>query len=105
MLKKQVDGNSLTIEDVVAIARARSGEVSLTPAAVERMRGSRALIDRLADGDEPIYAVNTGVGFLANVRIPREDLDRLQRNVIRSHAVGVGEALPREVVRAMMPTG
>ena len=59
-------------------------------------------IDRLAAGDEPIYAVNTGVGLLADVRIPREDLDQLQRNVMRSHAAGVGEPLAREVVRAMM---
>jgi histidine ammonia-lyase len=66
------------------------------------MQASRELIDRLAAGDAPIYAVNTGVGLLANVRIPREDLDRLQRNVIRSHSAGVGDPLAREVVRAMM---
>jgi histidine ammonia-lyase len=66
------------------------------------MEESRALIDRLAAGDAPIYAVNTGVGLLANRRIPRGDLDQLQRNVIRSHAVGVGEPLSRHAVRAMM---
>jgi histidine ammonia-lyase len=66
------------------------------------MENSRALIDHLAAGDDPIYAVNTGVGLLANVRIPRGELDQLQRNVIRSHCVGVGEPLSREVVRAMM---
>ena len=66
------------------------------------MEDSRALIDSLAAGGAPIYAVNTGVGLLANVRIPREDLDQLQRNVIRSHCVGVGEPLARDVVRAMM---
>jgi histidine ammonia-lyase len=97
-----LDGNSLTVEAVGAIARARTSDVSLTEAAVERMSASRALIDRLAAGDEPIYAVNTGVGLLANVRIPREDLDQLQRNVIRSHSVGVGEPMARETVRAMM---
>jgi histidine ammonia-lyase len=66
------------------------------------MEVSRALIDRLAAGDDPIYAVNTGVGLLANVRIPRDELDQLQRNVIRSHCVGVGEPLSREAVRAMI---
>jgi histidine ammonia-lyase len=66
------------------------------------MERSRAAVDTLATGDAPIYAVNTGVGYLANVRIPREDLDRLQSNVIRSHAAGVGEPLAREVVRAMV---
>src|SRR6266481_2023697 len=97
-----LDGNTLTVADVVSVSRARTAEVTLAPAAMERMESSRALIDRLADGDEPIYAVNTGVGLLANVRIPREDLDQLQRNVIRSHSAGVGDPLAREIVRAMM---
>jgi histidine ammonia-lyase len=98
----QLDGNSLTIQDVCAAARARTAEVSLTPDAVARMEASRAVIDRLAAGEDPIYAVNTGVGLLADTRVPREDLDQLQRNVIRSHAVGVGDPLARDVVRAMM---
>jgi len=93
-----LDGNSLTIENVRAIDL----PVTLAPAARAAMERSRALIERLAAGDDPIYAVNTGVGLLADVRIPREDLDQLQRNVIRSHAVGVGDPLPRDVVRAMM---
>ncbi len=97
-----LDGRSLELSAVCAIARARTGEVGLAPAATERMEASRAVIERLAAGDDPIYAVNTGVGLLADVRIPREELDQLQRNVIRSHAAGVGEALAREVVRGMM---
>src|SRR5581483_8057771 len=68
----------------------------------ERMTASRNVVEQLAAGDAPIYAVNTGVGLLANVRIPPEDLERLQANVIRSHCAGVGEPLAREVVRAMM---
>ena len=96
-----LDGNSLTLPGVLEAAAARA-PVELSPAAVERMNASRALIERLAAGDDPIYAVNTGVGLLANVRIPREDLDQLQRNVIRSHCAGVGDPLPRETVRAMM---
>src|SRR5690242_19169322 len=97
----QLDGNQLTIDQVCSVARGM-GRVSLGRAAREAMERSRALIDRLAAGEDPIYAVNTGVGLLANVRVSREDLDRLQRNVIRSHAAGVGEPLSREVVRAMM---
>jgi len=97
----ELDGRSLTVAAVAAAAR--GGEaVSLAASAVAAMERSRALIDRLAAGDDPIYAVNTGVGLLADVRIPREDLDQLQRNVIRSHAAGVGEPLGGEVVRAMM---
>jgi histidine ammonia-lyase len=98
----EIDGSHLTIEDTCAVANAHTAEVRLATAAVDAMRRSRDLIDRLAAGDAPIYAVNTGVGLLANVRIPREELDQLQRNVIRSHAAGVGDALSRSVVRAMI---
>jgi histidine ammonia-lyase len=97
-----LDGNSLTIADTCSIARARTAEVRLTPAAYDHMNASRALVERLAVGDAPIYAVNTGVGLLADVRIPAGDLELLQRNVIRSHCAGVGDPLTREVVRAMM---
>ena len=97
----ELDGENLTISQVRDVARS-AAPVALSPAAVAKMNASRTLIDRLAAGDEPIYAVNTGVGLLADVRIPREDLDQLQRNVVRSHAAGVGDPLPREVVRAMM---
>ncbi|HUI55878.1 MAG TPA: histidine ammonia-lyase [Bryobacteraceae bacterium] len=98
----QLDGNHLTITETCAAARSHAADVSLTPQAIAAMQGSRALVDRLAAGETPIYAVNTGVGLLADKSIPLEDLDRLQRNVIRSHCTGVGEPLPREVVRAMM---
>ena len=97
----QLDGEHLTIADVRAVARG-GAEVAIVPAAAARMQASRAVIDRLAAGDQPIYAVNTGVGLLADVRVSREDLDQLQRNVIRSHSAGVGEPLARDVVRAMM---
>ena len=101
MTTVHLDGESLSISEVRRVA-ALGAHVELADSAAEKMNVSRALIERLAAGEEPIYAVNTGVGLLADVRIPREDLDRLQRNVIRSHAAGVGEPLAREVVRAMM---
>jgi histidine ammonia-lyase len=97
-----IDGLHLTIADVCSVSRARTSNISLAPAANRAMERSRALIDRLAAGDDPIYAVNTGVGLLADQRVSREQLDQLQRNVIRSHCTGVGDPLPREVVRAMM---
>lgn len=97
-----LDGNHLTIGETCSTARARTADVRLAPAAYQQMNASRALVDRLAAGDAPIYAVNTGVGLLADVRIPPADLERLQRNVIRSHCAGVGDPLGREVVRAMM---
>ena len=101
MTTLQLDGESLTIGDVRRVA-VEGARVEIASCAIGKMAASRALVERLAAGDEPIYAVNTGVGLLADVRIPRDDLDLLQRNVIRSHAAGVGDPLAREVVRAMM---
>jgi histidine ammonia-lyase len=98
----ELDGQHLSIGETCSIARARTAKVTLAPSAREQMNASRALVDRLAAGDAPIYGVNTGVGLLASMRIPPADLARLQLNVIRSHAAGVGEPLEREVVRAMM---
>jgi histidine ammonia-lyase len=96
-----LDGDHLSIEDVISVA---SGDdaVSLAPQSVERMLRSRAVVERLAAADAPVYGVNTGVGLLADVRVPQADLEQLQRNVIRSHAAGVGEPLARDEVRAMM---
>jgi len=96
-----VDGNSLTIEQVCAIARGQRA-VSISPGAVAAMERSRAVVEKLAAGDEPVYAVNTGVGLLADVRVSPEEMEDLQRNVVRSHCVGVGEPMAREQVRAMM---
>jgi histidine ammonia-lyase len=95
-----IDGERLTIEQVWAGAEGEP--VSIAPQALENMRRSRAQVERLAAGDEPVYGVNTGVGLLADVRIEPNALDQLQRNVVRSHAAGVGEPLARAQVRAMM---
>src|SRR5271165_1115818 len=97
----QLDGESLTISDVISVAHKRTA-AGLAPEAAVRMNASRAVVESMAAGDSPIYAVNTGVGMLADVRIPRQDLEQLQRNLIRSHSVGVGDPLPTSVVRAMM---
>jgi histidine ammonia-lyase len=94
-------GSELTPEEVARVAR--GGEpVSLAGEALERMRAARVTVERLAAGDEPVYAVNTGFGYLSNARIPHADLAQLQHNLLRSHACGVGEPLDVETVRAMM---
>jgi histidine ammonia-lyase len=96
-----LDGEQLTLEQVRAAAI--EGEpVGLAPAAAEKMQRSRRVVERLAGGEAPVYGVNTGVGLLADVRITPDQLEQLQRNVVRSHACGVGEPLETEVVRAMM---
>jgi len=96
-----LDGSRLTAEDVVAVATGRDA-ARLAPEAIEKMRRSRGVVERLAAGEAPVYGVNTGVGLLADVRVPPADLEQLQRNVVRSHAAGAGEPLELAEVRAMM---
>ena len=96
-----ITGDSLSIEQVLAVAE-RNELVTLAAGARDRMLESRAIVERLGAGEEAIYGVNTGVGLLADVRISADELEQLQRNIVRSHAVGVGPPLSRPVVRAMM---
>jgi histidine ammonia-lyase len=96
-----LDGDTLTLEQLAAIADARE-TAALTPAAAAAVDRSRAVVDRHAAGDAAVYGVNTGFGSLAEVRIPRSELSALQRNLLRSHAAGVGEPLAVRSVRAMM---
>jgi len=96
-----LDGQHLSIAEVLAVAQGNQ-TAAIAPAAVRAMEKSRTVVDRMAAGDAPVYAVNTGVGLLADVRIPPGDLETLQRNVVRSHAAGVGEPMSRAETRAMM---
>lgn len=97
-----LDGHSLTIEDVVRVARNPAVRVSLEPAARVALVASRRLVDRAIESRQTIYGINTGFGKLANVRIPPDQLDQLQTNLLRSHASGIGSPLPGPVVRAVM---
>jgi histidine ammonia-lyase len=96
-----LDGAALTLDQLVVIADQRS-EVGLAPAARARVEASRAVVDRMADGDAAVYGINTGFGNFAETRIARPDLARLQVNLVRSHAAGVDAPLPPRTVRAMM---
>jgi histidine ammonia-lyase len=96
-----LDGRSLSIADVVAVAR-HGAQVLVAPESREAVARSRAGVEAAVTRGETIYGVNTGFGKLAHVRIPAESLRALQLNLIRSHASGVGEPLPVETVRAMM---
>jgi histidine ammonia-lyase len=97
-----LDGRSLTIADVVRAARAPGLRVSLDLEARSSLVRSRGLVERAIDSGQTIYGINTGFGKLANVRIAPDQLEQLQVNLIRSHAAGVGGALPAGVVRAVM---
>lgn len=96
-----IDGNSLTIEQVTRVAR-EMARVDLMTGAKNRMLASRRALEKLVEDGRTIYAVNTGVGELVDVKIPREELKNLQVNLLRSHACGVGDLYPTEIVRAMM---
>ncbi len=97
----QLTGTGLTPENVVAVAR-EDASVALAPAAREAMERSAQVVARLAERTEPAYGVTTGFGSLANVAIPDERREELQRALVRSHAAGMGPPVEREVVRAMM---
>ena len=89
-------GEPLSIADVVRVAR-DGADVAITPAARTRMEQSRAYIERLVDEGRTVYGVTTGFGKLASERIAPADVKQLQRNLIVSHAMGVGEPLPTEL--------
>lgn len=96
-----LDGQSLTIEAVVRVAR-DAEKVRLASRAAERMEDSRQLVEEIGREGRIAYGIKTGIGQLENVNIPEEDLKQLQRNIVRSHAAGVGDPLPPDVLRAMM---
>ncbi|MEP6765254.1 MAG: histidine ammonia-lyase [Gemmatimonadaceae bacterium] len=97
----QLDGRSLTIADVHAVAVSRS-HVALHSDARARMTRSRQVVDAAVASGSPVYGVNTGFGKLSEIAIPNDQLAALQRNLVRSHAAGVGDSLPENEVRAMM---
>lgn len=96
-----IDGDSLTIEDVVRVAR-HGEEVAIAEQAVRKIRRSRDVVERAISENKVIYGINTGFGELANVRIGSKDLAQLQTNLIRSHSAGVGQPFEEESVRGMM---
>ncbi len=96
-----LDGQSLTIGDVVAVAR-HEKRVALSPDARERVLESYEMVQRLVKEQSTVYGVTTGFGHLCNVPISAKDARALQRNLILSHSAGVGPALEESVVRAVM---
>jgi histidine ammonia-lyase len=94
-------GADLSIADVEAVAR-RGSSVALDADARGRMEEARAVIEALVDAGEVVYGVTTGFGDLASTFVPPADTERLQENLLMSHAAGVGAAFPREIVRAML---
>ena len=96
-----VDGHSLTIEQVVEVAR-KNEPIELHPEARKRIEKCRALLEDKIQKREIMYGVNTGIGELSEVVLTQEQVEKYQRYVIYSHAAGYGMALPVEIVRAAM---
>jgi histidine ammonia-lyase len=96
-----VKPTGVTPADVLLVARG-DARVEIDPATVEAMATSRAIVDNIEASGRPVYGVSTGFGALASTSIKPERRAELQHALIRSHAAGIGEPMPREVVRAMM---
>jgi len=96
-----VNGDALTIEDVVDVAHG-AATAELDPSVAAVMEPSRSVVAAAIEGDAPVYGVNTGFGALADTRVGVRDLERLQGAIVRSHAAGTGEPLGDDAVRALL---
>ncbi len=102
MTRVVVDGRSLDLSDVEAVAYDTSAAIELDDDARVRMQRSRSVVEARVAGGERVYGVTTGFGRLADVSIDPEEREPLQQNLVRSHASGVGSPLDRPAVRTLM---
>ena len=96
-----IDGHSLSLQDLIRVARG-GARAQLAHGAIASMAASRAIVDACVDEGLVRYGITTGFGKFSDVVISREDNETLQRNLIMSHACGVGEPFCDEIVRAML---
>lgn len=96
-----INGNDLTLDDVICVARHREG-VQIAEAAKENVRKSREYVDRLVQEERVVYGITTGFGKFSDVSISKEETEQLQKNLIVSHACGTGPLFPEETVRAII---
>ncbi len=97
----QIDGDLLTLEQFDRVARGKK-RVELSPAAEEKVRNCRSVLEEFIHSDKPYYGINTGFGALAQRRIEKKDLKKLQKNLIQSHTAGVGPNLPSDIARGII---
>ncbi len=99
-----INGNELTTEQIATVAYniGNSTIVSLSEESRDKIRASKAYVEKIVEKGEAVYGINTGFGALSDVHIPKEDLAKLQINLIRSHCTGVGQPFNHEVTRAIM---
>ncbi len=96
-----IDGSPISVEDVVSVAR-DGDAVVLSPKVRAKIKRSRSIIDKAVANKEIIYGITTGFGAFKNTVIDKSQTNKLQENLILSHATGVGDPLPTEVVRGIM---
>jgi histidine ammonia-lyase len=96
-----LDGSSLTVEKMVAIAR-HNEKVELHPDALERIKACRAMLDKKIQAREIMYGINTGIGEFSEVILNDEQVSQFQKYLIYNHAAGIGEPAPLEHVRGAM---
>lgn len=96
-----INGDNLSIEEVQKVCFDYT-PVSIATDAYEKINQSSAYIERVLKENQIVYGITTGVGELANVLISAENTQEMQVNLLRSHAVGVGDAVPEEIARGMM---
>lgn len=101
MKKIQISGNSLTAEKAKEIVD-NGLKIELSSGAKNSVKRSRAVIEKWIKSGEVIYGVTTGFGEFKDVKIPQKDIEKLQHNLIISHSAGVGEPLPKNIVRLML---
>lgn len=96
-----LDGNSLTLETFIKVARFKE-EVSISEESKKLVVKARAFVDQVVESEKPVYGINTGFGKLSDVPVEKKDVSKLQENLLKSHACGVGSPFTDEIVRGMM---
>jgi histidine ammonia-lyase len=99
--KLLIDGKSLTLDQIEYFLH-NNPDIIISKDSIGRIKKSRALVEKWVDSGESIYGVTTGFGEFSNVRISKENIQQLQKNLILSHAVGCGDSLPPFIVKIMM---
>ncbi len=95
----EITGHELSLDQIEAVARNKE-KATLSTRAVEMVNQSRAWVDEIVNSEKPVYGINTGYGIFSDRRINKQDARKLARNLVLSHAVGTGDPLPEDVVRA-----
>ncbi|HFU9305644.1 TPA: histidine ammonia-lyase [Staphylococcus aureus] len=96
-----LDGETLTIEYIKSFLQQQS-KIEIIDDALERVKKSRAVVERIIENEETVYGITTGFGLFSDVRIDPTQYNELQMNLIRSHACGLGEPFSKEVALVMM---